>query len=235
MSSNTRSQPEFIETLLGSAKPLNHGQLPLISDIMLALSNERMVKKSEINPKRAQIKGKVAEEVKLIWDDASIPSKSLPRIKDMIESLNNELDGLRKSQKRYPKSELVESKQNQFKNKCSMLFDIAACQCKKNCTCPHEKKVPKKEQRFLKDQQTQRHMVIGGIDKTNSCRKSKIFFKKEQNVIDVQQPSTSGLQSSNTVDTSTSSNPLTSSDENEFEMPPAKKKKKLYDTITICC
>ena len=114
MSPSTRSQPEYIETLLGSAKPLNHGQLPLISDIMLALSNERIIKKSEINPKWTKIKGKVAEEVKLKWDDASIPTKSLPRIKDMIESLNKELDGLRKSHKRYLKSELVEKNQNQF-------------------------------------------------------------------------------------------------------------------------
>ena len=231
MSSNTRSQPEFIETLLGSAKPLKQDQLPLISDVMLALSHERLVNKSTINPMWTKIREKVAVEVKTIWDNASTPTKSLQRIKDMIESLNNEVRSLRKSHKRYLKSQLIEQKHNKFQDKCSMLFDIAACQCKNNCKCPNEKKVPKKEQRFLKDQHTQRKMVIGGTDMTNSSRKVKIYLKKEQNVIDIQQPSTSGLQSSNTVDTSDSSTPLTSADEEEFEMPPAKKKKNLVTPL----
>ena len=59
MSSNTRSQPEFIETLLGSAKPLKQDQLPLISDVMLALSHERLVNKSTINPMWTKIREKV--------------------------------------------------------------------------------------------------------------------------------------------------------------------------------
>ena len=56
MFSATRYQPESLETLLGAAKPFKHDKISLISDLMLALSHERIVKKCTLNPELSKIK-----------------------------------------------------------------------------------------------------------------------------------------------------------------------------------
>ena len=82
-------------------------------------------------------------------------------------------------------------------------------------------------------------MINCGIHMTNQSKNGKIFTKKEQQIlIALEQPSTSGVQTSapfhlDAVGTSISSTPLTSAVEKEFEMLPEKKEKNTCDTLTI--
>ena len=90
-----------------------------------------------------------------------------------------------------------------------MFFVIAACQCRNNCKCLNDMKIPIKERRFLKCQHYLRKMIVCGILKTNQSRKSKIFTKKEEQIVKyLKQPSTSEIALSNNVDTSNPSTPL---------------------------
>ena len=56
------------------------------------------------------------------------------------------------------------------------LFDISACKCAdlENCSCDKSRKVPIKEQNFLKDQRNERAFFIGKIDQKKQHGTQKI-------------------------------------------------------------
>lgn len=68
------------------------------------------------------------------------------------------------------------------------LLDIAACHCLdlSSCTCPRESKVQMLECDFLLDQQNERKMVIGSVDKETTCKLTKATDRasKRQNYYD---------------------------------------------------
>ena len=132
---------------------------------------------------------------------------------------------MRKSHNRDKERYKFQEKKNTFLIKCNELFDCAACQCKCSCKCPVEKKLPKIELGFLRDQRTSRKMIIGGIDRNVTSRNVK-NYQSMPCVGDDMQPSTSGLQVGATQHESSSSSntPLHSAD--EF-VPPAAKKSRL--------
>jgi len=69
------------------------------------------------------------------------------------------------------------AKSASFQRSLNDIFDISHCQCKEFslCNCAKEKRVPRAKQEFLKDQQNNRKMYIGGVDKkTEKTKKRKL-------------------------------------------------------------
>ncbi|CAH2098548.1 unnamed protein product [Euphydryas editha] len=100
-------------------------------------------------------------KIDTLWIKSSIPIVTHKRVLQILKCYHSKCYNLKKSLKKLKKEKLEE-----FRVKSRMLFDIAACKCKEfqSCTCRKEKKVPKEEQIFLKDQRTNRLMVIETID-----------------------------------------------------------------------
>ena len=131
-----------------------------------------MAKKSSGNHTKnipfATIFGIVAEEVRAIWNKASIPCSSKKNIIKKIQSMWTQKEVIRKKN--------ITEINNHVKDEWSKLFDICQCKCKKipnipfKCTCPTHMKVKNRELEFLFDQRGSRLHVIGGFDRNVTAR-----------------------------------------------------------------
>ena len=63
------------------------------------------------------------------------------------------------------------------------LFDIAACKCVYYCHCKTERKVPIKEQLFLRDQRTLRVMYISTVDKVSTKKLIQLQKRKADEAV----------------------------------------------------
>ena len=88
-----------------------------------------------------------------LWNTASIPPQSLKCVKNKLSRLMQE--GSQAS-----RHEKLAAKSTRFQNSINDLFDISYCQCKEftSCQCVKEKKVPRAEQEFFRDQRSSRKM-----------------------------------------------------------------------------
>jgi len=120
--------------------------------------------------KSSEIVAEVAKSVTDIWIKSSIPTVSMRRVHQKIESLHQQLRTILKGKGETKASAILLAKQDSL-----ILFDISACRCLdfSNCTCPREVKVPALEHEFLLDQRKERKMIIGSLDKKTTCKLTK--------------------------------------------------------------
>ena len=117
--------------------------------------------------KSSEIVAEVATSVMDICIKSSIPTVSIRRVQQKIESVHQKLRTILKRKGETKDSAVLVAKQESLS-----LFDIAACNCLDliSCTCPRESKVPELERDFLLDQRNERKMVIGSLDKETTCK-----------------------------------------------------------------
>ena len=75
------------------------------------------------------VKSQIVDEVLGIWNKASIPTVTKSRIPKVFESCLNDIINLRKFNVTENKMQRYETKHNAILEKCTSLFDIAACKC----------------------------------------------------------------------------------------------------------
>ena len=170
---------------------MDQAQLPTYEDVIRACmweQNER--KTSELEPSWNKIRQSMSSHVLNIWVSGSIPTVSIRRIEDMIQEIYDKPRALARSYKRDNGKPTFDKKIENFRNVIRKLFDIAACRCTcVNCKCPKDKKIPKQEIRFMKDQRNSRSMVIGGADKQLSNRNVKIYKRQLEKLRQTTAPS----------------------------------------------
>ena len=74
------------------------------------------------------------------------------------------------------------AKSTRFENSLNDLFDISHSQCKEftSCQCVKEKKVPRAEQEFLRDQRSSRKMYIDEVDKKAEKMKKRKAAREDR-------------------------------------------------------
>ena len=154
----------------GIANELPPNQLPTIGDVMrfYALLKADLPK----NIRSTDISSQVASKVAELWLRASIPTVTVVRVSQKIESHHRQLRNMMKK-KGVSKETAISAAQVES----LQLFNIAACSCNDFtiCTCPKESKVPILEVEFLLDQRNARKMIIGGLDKEVTSKMEKKF------------------------------------------------------------
>ena len=151
--------------IYGIASELPENQMPTIGDPMRCYD---MLKTNlSGNTKSNQIIHKVAVNVTEIWNNAGIPTVSLRRVVQKIESIPKSLQSALKKKGESKSNAFLASKQESLN-----LFDVAVCHCTNfnDCCCPRELKVPALEREFLIDQRNNRKMIIGGLDKVTTSK-----------------------------------------------------------------
>lgn len=188
-------------------------------------------------PTSGEVANLVAWKIEDIWKRASLPILSHNRIKDMILAYNKNYQNIIKPLKSR-NTPFLQEKLSKFKTASLKIFDICHCKCAdfESCKCQNCHKVPKIEREFLKDQRTERKMVMGGIDqvKTRELRKKEERKQKTQqreameNVSYELLPGASCSQSLNESNISLSSNESSTiaSSDDDFISPKRQKKDK---------
>lgn len=156
--------------LIGQPSDLNEfSVLPSKLDVMryFEWTRNEMKIEGKQQPEKKAIAIRVVYKLEEIWKKSSIPDSSTKNILYMVLKLREQCEKLKKSSAATRKNPdkfrmCVEKFKIEVLNK---LFDICSCKCaKNNCSCPGERKIPKKEQDFLEDQRNERLMMIGGYD-----------------------------------------------------------------------
>ena len=170
--------------ILGNVHDFDSNQLPTYNDVLRCVlwhKSERY-RMSRKHPSLKEIAVKVSEKIDGIYKKASIPCVSTKR---MIQLIMKYHDGYRKCLKSngsHGRTEKYKLNVLIFLEKSNLVFDFSACDSVDfgSCFCPKDKKVPKIEQSFLKDQRTGRNLFISSVDKEVSdtlrkraCRKTK--------------------------------------------------------------
>ena len=141
--------------ILGKPTELQKNVLPCELDVLRYWQFlKASVEKPGIIPKRHNLTAKVAADIVEIWASASISSITVWSVTMRIDKLIESYLKLIKSAKRDADKDGYKMKLMRFKDDLSSLFDICSCKCKdfNNCRCVKDKKVPKIEHAFLKDQ-----------------------------------------------------------------------------------
>lgn len=187
--------------IFGDWKDLSVRCLPTYEDVMKYYHKVRSeLKSSNKEPTFKDIAALVTERLEYLWKLASIPAVSNARIHQILKTYRDKMASIIKSMKSKKKNENQFQKNlNEFQNLAkTTLFDISACKCPDftKCSCPPERQVPLKEQKFLLDQRNERKMAIGTLDVATTqkikmtCARRLARLKQEGNV-EQQEPSTS--------------------------------------------
>nr|CAH7731779.1 unnamed protein product [Callosobruchus chinensis] len=204
MAKKTRSGLDMI--LFGSGLDIDAERAKTLPtyDVLRCYASVRLELKGDGSkqPKSSIIADIVAKKLEQLWQRASLPVLTRPRIKDMILSYNNKYQTIIKPCKSRQNTNLT-AKLEKFKADAQKLFDICYCKCadKISCKCEKTKKIPALEWDFIIDQRGQRKMAIGNVDKkeTNKLKRKHERMSKSSNLNVVCEydaiPSISGLQS----------------------------------------
>ncbi|KAJ8728603.1 hypothetical protein PYW07_006299 [Mythimna separata] len=174
-----RTREKWKCPLFGDTCDLKENMLPTYEDVMKFYEwNRRKIKldkDTKKEPTYKEIEAIVVAKIVEIWGKASIPTIQLKGIKVMLKAYHLKCKNLLKS---YPK--IPEKKLEEFRRSSRVLFDISSCKCTNisECTCPREKKVPKREHSFLIDQRSARKMFIGAIDTATTSKLAKTLKRK---------------------------------------------------------
>lgn len=182
--------------IFGTPKDLPTNKLPTGEEIIRCCSKERYNLALQINNKSVsfkQVTSTVTNKVISLYEKASIPTVTDKRIAQLITALHDKYYSLRKSYTRDKNKTTFKKKVDEFKQKCSLLFDVAACKClivvectcKKtpdlcrckitiDCSCKKSKKIPPIELRFVYSLRVHGKGKIGAVDlrETKKCNKS---------------------------------------------------------------
>lgn len=152
----------------GIGSELTSRQLPTVQEVMQYYS----FLKTQLpkTTKSREIVVQVSTDITDIWIKSGIPTVSMRRVQQKVESLHDTLRTILKRKGEAKVSAVLLAKQDSLS-----LFDIAACHCLdfSSCTCPRKSKVPELERQFLLDQRNERNMVIGPLDKETTSKLTK--------------------------------------------------------------
>lgn len=114
----------------------------------------------------------VAQKIMTVWANASIPTVSEQRVEFIVIKNHQLYMKTLKHLEDKSESKIVVKNVQQFWDRLSKLFDIAACKSANfdRCKCKKSKNVPFSEGGFLVDQRTVRKKMIGGIDRAETQR-----------------------------------------------------------------
>lgn len=188
--------------IFGTPKDLPLNKLPTVEDVIRCVSHERYNLALKINNKSVsftKVATTVANKVISLYNKASIPTVSDKRIVQLLNALHDKYYGLRKSLPRDKNKESFIRKLDEFKRKCSLLFDVAACkcpivlncicnktpdlcQCKCTITCICEKssKIPSIELKFIYSLRVHGIGKIGGVDLIETNKRIKSLERKSR-------------------------------------------------------
>lgn len=98
----------------------------------------------------------------------------------MLSDYLSKVKTINKTPKERRNTQIFEKKMITFSEEKNKLFDISSCKCEilTLCDCPLDQKIPHKEHAFIKDQRTERKMVIGALDTTTTKKNIKTFERK---------------------------------------------------------
>ena len=161
--------------IFGSPKDICLRNLPTYEDVMKYYHHVRLeIRQGKKEPSFKAIAVVVIQQLESLWKHASIPHLSRRRITGMLQQYRLKMNTLLKS-----KSKGSESFNNKVKAMQKFaqktLFDISACKCSdfKQCTCAPKYRVPPAEHDFLRDQRSDRCMVIDKLDKSTTTANQK--------------------------------------------------------------
>lgn len=170
--------------LFGPVKDINPecaNVLPTYEDVLRCFASVRLQLKGDGSkqPLSSTVANIVAEKLEKIWQRASLPTISRPRIKDMILNYNTKHQTIIKPIKSRV-SPGLQIKLSKFKSDSQRLFDICLCKCdsKLMCKCNKLNKIAESEWQFITDQRTERKMMIGNIDKAATLKLMKKMIDK---------------------------------------------------------
>lgn len=188
--------------IFGTPKDLPLNKLPTGEDVLRCLSHERYNLALKINNKSvsfSQVANTVANKVISLYKKASIPTVSDKRIVQLLNALHDKYYGLRKSHSRDKNKESFIKKLNEFKYKCSLLFDVAACKCPIvlncncsktpdlcqcsciiTCICEKSNKIPSIELKFVYSLRVHGIGKIGGVDLSETKKRIKSLARKSR-------------------------------------------------------
>jgi hypothetical protein len=124
--------------ILGFPKKLSSIVLPTKKDVLLYYLfvehelQETLINKNEIGRKTTEI---VSQEIKKIWEKASIPTVSSQQICSTVQKLYLQRTKLLKTGKKRRNTPGFVVKMDNFKNNCETLFEIATCRCLELQSC----------------------------------------------------------------------------------------------------
>ena len=201
---NRRVRTETAHNVFGQPCPLPESSIPTYIDVGRAILyvQEQKSKGQQKNSKQvpfSEIRNKVAEDVSLLWDKASLNHVNMKSIRDRI-------DGLWEKKRKMDRHNSAEDVKILTEN-WSKLFDISRCKCERKdcevvgctveeckeihleCSCLKANKINKRELEFLFDQRGPRLSYIFGIDtvvtaqlqdRFEKMQKTEAFFEKEK-------------------------------------------------------
>ena len=123
---------------------------------------------SSKTPSFSDLKDSLVNDVTAVWNKASLPIVTRQRVSGQCKNLVTKFQAARKRAKRRKLNEVSEEwLQN--------LFDISKCKCpieessklrnkKLLCSCDFKDRIPEKEVAFIKDQRSERKMIISHVD-----------------------------------------------------------------------
>jgi len=159
-----------VHNVTGQPIEFHKNQLPKCTDVFRAYQFHVNSGKVTTVHERATL---VAQEVKEMYDRASIPTVELISIVIRVKRLVAKVQSLGK----YSKSKKSSSKYQQSLQSLENLFDICACKCydigareRSSCICPLAYKIPVIEWDFWIDQKTNRNMIIAQVDKEETFK-----------------------------------------------------------------
>jgi len=168
---STRSATEH--SILGQPAAFCKNKLPTSADVFRAYDYCVKTAKASTVHERATF---VAEEVKEIYDKASIPTTEVSSIVIRIKRLITKVQELGK----YPDAKRSSATFKENLQSLENVFDICACKCfdsgardRSACKCPLVCKIPAIEWEFWIDQKTTRRMFIGQVDKETTVKLQK--------------------------------------------------------------
>lgn len=202
LSKTVITRQEFQCPFFGTPRDLPPNKLPTGEDVLRCISNERFNLAVKVNNKRVsfgQVANTVAGKIVCLYNRASIPTVSDKRVVQLLTALHDKYYSLRKSHTRDKNKEVFKRNLDDFKKKCCLLFDIAACKCpialectchktpdqcqcicSITCTCEKLKKIPLLELKFIYSLRTHGIGKIGGVDLNETKKRAKSLQRKSR-------------------------------------------------------
>lgn len=148
--------------VFGPSSDLANNRLPTYVDVAKCYEFVREgFKVSKKEPTFQTISLILANKIREIWEQASLPMISSQRTLAKIKEFHIKLQTLKKDKHKATFSVKCDVFRRENANK---LFDISSCKCNNFSNCICVEKVPILERPFLVDQRGPRKMVIGRID-----------------------------------------------------------------------
>lgn len=199
---NLLTRQVFHCPLFGTPKDFLTNKLPTGEDVLRCCSQERYNLALKVNNKSvsfSQVASVVANKIIGFYQKASIPTVTDKRIVQLINALHDKYYSLRKSYTRDKNKDSFKQKIDEFKQKCTLLFDVAACKCPifincicnkipdvckcditVNCDCPKSNKIPAIELRFVYLLRVHGIGKIGTVDLSETKKLNKSLERRSR-------------------------------------------------------